>query len=176
MQTEIRIVGLGDVLQPDRVAIVRAIKLLFQPLGWKGSNPIKWGCVADPEKIQVINGQIPYTWVALSSSGNVTGSVSVVLGDRPDLDLNPWVAGLVVHEDFRRRGIGTHLLRVVESYVRTGFDDGDMVNATGARRLYLDTERTHQEWQPEWYKARHWHFLDHYQREKTDKIVMCKDL
>ena len=173
METDYRIITLADAPIAERQRLVSAIKLLFQPLGWKGADRQKWGALADPANIQPAFGAIPLTWVALAST-EVIGSVSIVLRDRPDLDLDPWVAGLVVREDLRKRGIGTKLLHCTQNYA-TALADASGYPST-ERRLYLDTERLHQECQPEWYEARGWQFFDPGEKTARLKIVMYKDI
>jgi N-acetylglutamate synthase-like GNAT family acetyltransferase len=55
--------------------------------------------------------RIPLTVVALEE-GNVLGSASLVEHDMETrLELTPWLAGVFVGEQYRRRGIGAKLVR-----------------------------------------------------------------
>jgi GNAT superfamily N-acetyltransferase len=58
-------------------------------------------------------GQIPLTVIALSDNG-LLGSASLIEHDMDDrLELTPWLAGVFVAPEHRRRGIGTALVRRV---------------------------------------------------------------
>jgi len=60
--------------------------------------------------------QLPVTWVALDERGDALGAVAI--GDAEELrpDLTPWVWGLVVRKDARRRGVGRRLLHRLSGF------------------------------------------------------------
>jgi GNAT superfamily N-acetyltransferase len=166
----IRLIALNEVFGERRVDIVRQIKVLFIEQGWSGSDINKWGMVANPE--MEVDASIPFTLVALSDSQEdlVLGTASIVARDRKDLSFGPWLAGLVVHPGHRREGIGTKLVQNIEAYAR------GIADSLSEPILYLDTERTFQEDQPEWYERRGWKLIDETRRHDRSKLVMLTNL
>jgi GNAT superfamily N-acetyltransferase len=72
---------------------------------------------------------IPCAWVAFADAAPV-GSVSLVENNMDTRkDLSPWLAALYVIPSYRRRGIGTALVRRCEQEAWS----------TGVKRLYLHT-------------------------------------
>jgi GNAT superfamily N-acetyltransferase len=74
-------------------------------------------------------GQIPSVFIAFSG-GTLFGSAMLIAHDMDTrMDLTPWLAGVFVTPDYRRRGIGSALVgRVVQGAAELG-----------VRRLYLFT-------------------------------------
>ena len=98
----------------------------------------EWACLHPGETLQIRISQlesqlgyrqIPTTLVAIEN-GEALGSASLVESDleaRPDL--SPWLAGVFVGEQYRRRGIGTDLVKRIMLEAE----------ALGTRTLYLFT-------------------------------------
>lgn len=62
---------------------------------------------------------LPIAWVAHSGS-KVFGTAALRAHDLPDHDhLTPWLGGVYVAPQFRRRGIGTALCSAVEQHAKT---------------------------------------------------------
>jgi N-acetylglutamate synthase-like GNAT family acetyltransferase len=84
---------------------------------------------------------IPSMYVALDQ--NVIGSAAIVTSDmdsRPDL--SPWLASVFVHSNYRHKGIGARLVKVVMQEARSH----------GINTLYLFTPD-----QTDFYKRLGWH-------------------
>lgn len=80
----------------------------------------EWGH-ADPEgsvdtwtdalRERTLRDKIPTTYVALSDSNTLLGAVTLVDSDmEAHKELTPWLAGLYVHPDHRKKGIGSALV------------------------------------------------------------------
>jgi GNAT superfamily N-acetyltransferase len=158
--------------QADRQLMVAQIRQLFQPYGWTGSKPAKWGYLADPRGEHSVS--LPWTVVALIGC-DVVGSASLVRRDNSELDCGPWLAGLVVHPDYKKQGIGSVLIAEVERHAahlhRCGHPD--MLEG----KIYLDTERTINAFDSvAMYARRGWNFLSSEYEHRQDGIVMSKTL
>ena len=79
----------------------------------------------------------------------------------PAHDLTPWLAGLVIHQDHRGRGIGTALVRAVETHAAS----------TGVVRLYLYT------WQARrFYEALGWLEVQTFAQDGEPMALMSRAL
>ncbi len=87
----------------------------------------EWGTLMAPwsldgarrELVSHLDGEFPTTFVALSAHGDVLGSASLIAEDAPELSAySPWLASLIVHPDWRGRGIGTRLTEAVVERAR----------------------------------------------------------
>lgn len=94
--------------------------------------------------------------------GKLAGSVLLV---RDELDaahaLTPWLAGLVVAQDFRSRGIGSALVRAVEAHGR----------AQGVETLHLYTWNTRP-----FYESLGWHAVEAFQQDGEAMMLMSRNL
>jgi len=88
----------------------------------------EWGH-ADPEgnadtwtvglRERILRDEIPTTYVALSDSGTLLGSVTLVDCDMDShTELTPWLAGLYVHPEYRENGVGSALVNHLVAKVR----------------------------------------------------------
>lgn len=79
--------------------------------------------------------RIPVTWVAIDAFGRALGSVALDefdIGERRDR--SPWVVGVIVAAQSRGMGIGSRLMRVLESWAyRQGYSQAWV--ATGGRAV-----------------------------------------
>lgn len=103
--------------------------------------------------------RIPLTVVALEG-GVLLGSASLVPHDMETrMELTPWMAGVYVGEDYRRRGIGAELVRQITA-------EAGKLNVP---LLYLYT--VHSE---KFYAALGWTLLEHTShREQSVAIMTC---
>ena len=74
---------------------------------------------------------LPMTWVAIAEDDTAIGAVGLGEFDPPShQDRSPWVLGMIVRPDRRRRGVGRQLLQALETHAaRLGF--GTVWVATG---------------------------------------------
>ncbi|MDR3616608.1 MAG: GNAT family N-acetyltransferase [Candidatus Obscuribacterales bacterium] len=154
----------------DRQLMVAQIRQLFAPYGWTGSKPAKWGYLADPRGEH--SSSLPWT-IAACIGCEVVGSASLVRRDNSEHDCGPWLAGLVVHPDYKKLGIGSILIAEVERHAahihRCGHPD--MLEG----KIYLDTERTINAFDSvAMYARRGWDFLSSEYEHRQDGIVMSK--
>jgi GNAT superfamily N-acetyltransferase len=155
-----------------RQMLAREVRKLFQPYGWTGSNPTKWGYLADPLGEHDYN--LPWTTVALIN-GEVVGSASLVRRDHSGLDCGPWLAGLVVRPDHKKSGIGSFLIREIELHAAYLHRCGHPDLLEG--KIYLDTERTINAFDSvAMYARRGWNFLSREYEHRQDGIVMTKSI
>jgi GNAT superfamily N-acetyltransferase len=106
-------------------------------------------------------GEIPTVFVAFSDS-TLFGSAMLIAHDMDIcMDLTPWLAGVFVAPDYRRRGIGSALVgRVVECAARLG-----------VRRLYLYTPSAAQ-----MYSRLGWSAVERTGYRGADVLVMSRDV
>ncbi|TGP23671.1 MULTISPECIES: GNAT family N-acetyltransferase [unclassified Mesorhizobium] len=79
----------------------------------------------------------------------------------PAHDLTPWLAGLVVDEHYRGRGVGAALLMAVEAHAAS----------VGVSKLYLYT------WQARrFYEALGWTALEAFEQEGEPMVLMARSL
>jgi len=106
-------------------------------------------------------GTIPTTVVALLA-GKLVGSASLVEHDMESRQgLSPWISTVYVHPDYRRRGIGTRLVRHLEEEAkRLGFE-----------RLYLFTPDMRS-----FYETFGWTVLEETQHRGRPTTIMEKQL
>jgi N-acetylglutamate synthase-like GNAT family acetyltransferase len=98
----------------------------------------QWGTILDektPEarikklKAHMNRDQLPIAWVA-HANGQLLGTAALRVHDLEGReDLTPWLGGVFVGSEFRRRGIGAALCATVEKAART----------RGTQALYLFT-------------------------------------
>ena len=106
-------------------------------------------------------GEIPTTFVAFTGS-TVIGSATLLAHDMDTrMDLTPWLGGVYVASDYRRRGIGSELVgRVVEVAARLGVP-----------RLYLYTPSAEQ-----MYSRLGWLPIERTHYHGADVVVMSYDV
>ena len=106
-------------------------------------------------------GAIPTTFIALSD-GTLFGSAMLVAHDMDTrMELTPWLAGVFVAPDYRRRGIGSALVgRVVECAAQLG-----------VRRLYLYTPNAEQ-----MYSRLGWLAFERKHYRGADVVIMLYDV
>jgi GNAT superfamily N-acetyltransferase len=168
----LRLVALGTQSQDDREVMAAQIRKLFQPYGWTGSNPDKWGALANPRG--PIERLLPWTVVALIGC-DVVGSASLVRRDHSELNCGPWLAGLVVHPDYKKLGIGSLLIDKVDRHAARLHRYGHEAVREG--KIYLDTERTINAFDSvAMYARRGWNFLSSEYEHRQDGIVMSKSV
>jgi GNAT superfamily N-acetyltransferase len=106
-------------------------------------------------------GGIPIVLVAFSES-TLIGSAMLIAHDMDNrMDLTPWLAGVFVAPDYRRRGIGSALVkRVVECATQLG-----------VRRLYLYTPSAEQ-----MYSRLGWSAIERTYYHGANVVLMSYDL
>jgi predicted N-acetyltransferase YhbS len=97
------------------------------------------------------------------ADGAVVGSGLLVSRELEQYhDLGPWLAGLVVHSDWRGRGVGSMLVRAVEDHARRN----------GSQQLYLYTYGAER-----FYRALDWSLSEHFtDRDGASCALMVRDL
>jgi GNAT superfamily N-acetyltransferase len=137
-------------------------------------DPKKWGYLGDPPG-ELQTGGIPTTLVAVTSKDGYRGAVSIVSYDLTHelyRGLGPWMGGLLVHPNYRGKGIGESL---VSGCVQ-------LAAAMGIERLYLFTEG--RDVGVDWYKSIGWRvhvnipdFWDgHTNEQRTVMIIRPSDI
>ncbi|UCI09081.1 GNAT family N-acetyltransferase [Mesorhizobium sp. B1-1-8] len=76
-------------------------------------------------------------------------------------ELTPWLAGLIVGEAHRGRGVGTALVRTVEAHAASA----------GVRRLYLYTWDARR-----FYEALGWSAVETFEQDGEPMLLMSRDL
>jgi len=105
--------------------------------------------------------QLPIAWVA-HADGQLFGTAALRLHDIEEReDLTPWLGGVFVGEQFRRRGIGAALGTAVEQAARS----------RGVHTLYLFTLD-----KQAWYWRQGWKLLAPCVRHERDGEIMSKRL
>lgn len=105
--------------------------------------------------------QLPIAWVA-HANGQLLGTAALRVHDLEGReDLTPWLGGVFVGSDFRRRGIGAALCATVE----------DAARSRGIQTLYLFTldKQT-------WYSGMGWTLLAPCVWHDRSGDIMCKQL
>jgi len=106
-------------------------------------------------------GEIPSVFVAFSD-GTLFGSAMLIAHDMDTrMDLTPWLAGVFVAPDYRRRGIGSALIERVVGCAA----------ALGVRRLYLYTPSVAQ-----MYSRLGWSAVERTSYRGADVAVMSYDV
>jgi predicted N-acetyltransferase YhbS len=104
---------------------------------------------------------IPCAWIAFAGEAPV-GTVSLIEHNMDTkMDLRPWLAALFVLPEYRRRGVGTSLVRRCE----------DEARSVGERRLYLYTLTGEA-----FYERLGWSVISREQYEGEDTVVMERGL
>ena len=105
--------------------------------------------------------QLPVAWVA-HANGEVLGTAALRVHDLEGReDLSPWLGGVFVGPDFRRRGIGEALCATVE----------DAARSRGIQTLYLFTLD-----KQAWYSRLGWRILGPCMWHDRAGDIMCKQL
>jgi len=106
-------------------------------------------------------GEIPTVFVAISD-GRLLGSAMLIAHDMDTrMELTPWLAGVFVAPDYRRRGIGSALVERVIGCAAT----------LGVRRLYLYTPGAEQ-----MYLRLGWSAIERTNYRGADVAVMSYDV
>jgi GNAT superfamily N-acetyltransferase len=106
-------------------------------------------------------GGVPCVFVAFEARA-LLGSAGLVPHDLPERpQWEPWLAGVYVKPDERRRGIGTALVSRVEAKAR----------GLGVRQLYLYTARAE-----DFYARRGWQVIERLERVGEQQVVMALEL
>ena len=104
--------------------------------------------------------QIPTALVAVSE-GQVIGTVALKDRELQHFSFSPWLAGLFVAPEFRRKGIGALLVRAAESEA----------SSLGVQRLYLYTPESQG-----YYEHLGWSLIGHCQVPSGSVAIMGKAL
>src|SRR5512133_2576140 len=106
-------------------------------------------------------GEIPTIFIAFQD-GVLWGSAMLLAHDMDTrMELTPWLAGVIVARDYRRRGIGSALVGKVIECAASG----------GAKRLYLYTPGAEQ-----MYVRLGWSFVERTQYLGAEVVVMSYDM
>ena len=130
---------------------------------WKTINPAETvkGRIEKYQK-HLNRDSLPLAWVAFSEQW-VFGIAALRRFDLPDrMDLSPWLGGVFVVPDFRRRGIGEALCKEVELYAKS------LENTQKLFLFTLDLQR--------WYEKMGWKFYDDCIWQGNKGVIMQKDL
>ena len=105
--------------------------------------------------------ELPIAWVA-HADGQLFGTAALRVHDLEEReDLTPWLGGVFVGSDFRRRGIGAALCASVE----------DAARSRGVQTLYLFTLD-----KQAWYARLGWTLLSPCVWHERPGDIMCKQL
>jgi GNAT superfamily N-acetyltransferase len=109
----------------------------------------EWGCAPEPVDpafwISVTGDeagtdQLPMTWVAIGSAGRAVGAVGLGLFDIEERrDRSPWLLGMVVDPNERRRGVGRLLLETVCAWAEVTHWSGVWVATGGAAVTFYES-------------------------------------
>ena len=112
-------------------------------------------------KAHMNRDQLPIAWVA-HANGQLLGTAALRVHDLEGReDLTPWLGGVFVGSQFRRRGIGAALCTTVEDAART----------RGIQTLYLFTLD-----KQAWYSRQGWTVLAPCVWHERPGDIMCKQL
>jgi GNAT superfamily N-acetyltransferase len=135
MDETITLALLADV--PERISDVGAIRWL--EWGYDDPSAEEW---IDITAREAGRDELPVTWVALDEHGSALGAVALGADDDALTEAErdrrtPWLLGLVVRRDSRRRGIGRRLVAQLEEAARTrGHDRVWVVTGSDAVGFY----------------------------------------
>lgn len=105
--------------------------------------------------------KLPIAWIA-HADRKLLGSAALRVHDLDEReDLSPWLGGVIVGPDFRRRGIGAALCLTVE----------DAARSRGIKKLYLFTHD-----KQTWYLRLGWTLLEPCVWHGLAMDIMCKEL
>jgi GNAT superfamily N-acetyltransferase len=91
------------------------------------TDPAFWVSVTGDEAGRI---SLPVSWVAVDADGQAVGAVGLGKFDIEERrDRSPWVLGMIVHPDQRRRGIGRLLLATL----------GDWAKSRGTMQVWVAT-------------------------------------
>jgi N-acetylglutamate synthase-like GNAT family acetyltransferase len=112
-------------------------------------------------KAHMNRDELPIAWVA-HANGQLLGTAALRVHDLEEReDLTPWLGGVFVGSDFRRRGIGAALCATVE----------DAARSRGIQTLYLFTLD-----KQAWYLRLGWAVLGPCVWHQRAGDIMCKQL
>lgn len=112
-------------------------------------------------KAHMNRDKLPIAWVA-HASGQLLGTAALRVHDLDGCeDLTPWLGGVFVGSQFRRRGIGATLCATVE----------DAARSRGIQTLYLFTLD-----KQVWYSHLGWRVLGPHVWHQSSVDIMCKQL
>jgi len=81
------------------------------------TDPDFWVSVTGEEAGRI---SLPVSWVAVDADGQAVGAVGLGKFDIEERrDRSPWVLGMIVHRDARRRGIGRMLLATLADWAKS---------------------------------------------------------
>jgi GNAT superfamily N-acetyltransferase len=81
------------------------------------TDPDFWVSVTGEEAGRI---SLPVSWVAVDADGQAVGAVGLGKSDIEERrDRSPWVLGMIVHPDHRRRGIGRQLLATLADWAKS---------------------------------------------------------
>jgi N-acetylglutamate synthase-like GNAT family acetyltransferase len=130
----------------------------------------RWGAILDEEtraarikklETHLNRDELPIAWVA-HANGQVLGTAALRVHDLEDRqDLTPWLGGVLVGPQFRRRGIGEALCAAVEEQARS----------RGIETLYLFTLELEA-----WYSRQGWKALASCVWHERPGLIMNKQL
>lgn len=108
----------------------------------------------------ITDQSIPKSYVVLNESGNLMGTFALKLEDlhsRPDL--SPWLGSVVVVPAYRRRGVGSYIVRQAER----------LAKELAYSKLYLYTPD-----QETWYAKQGWQLIERTSSGKFPVSLMSK--
>jgi GNAT superfamily N-acetyltransferase len=131
----------------------------------------EWGHAPEPEDVQwwthmttteAGRDALPVTWVAMDQRGNPVGAVGLNEFDPDEMrDCSPWVIGMLVAPEQRGAGVGTQLLRTLETWaIQHGY-----------RQLWVATESAEG-----FYARRGWQLADSISRPWGEASILERQL
>jgi GNAT superfamily N-acetyltransferase len=84
----------------------------------KPPEPVEFSYWLDTTRSEAGRDEVPMTWVAIDSDGRAVGAVGILQFDPDDFrDRSPWLVGMIVAPEWRNQGIGSRLVRALETWV-----------------------------------------------------------
>lgn len=140
---------MNTTFSPAKVELLADNEQLIEAIGelrWR-----EWGHAPEPTDrnwwVEVTSYEagrdhLPITWVAINAEGKAIGAVGLGEFDIEERqDRSPWVLGMIVHPDYRVRGIGRLLLTHLEAWAKNqGYKQVWVANEGQAVNFYQKCE------------------------------------
>jgi GNAT superfamily N-acetyltransferase len=124
------------------------------------TDPEFWVSVTGEEAGRI---SLPVSWVAVDGDGQALGAVGLGQFDIEERrDRSPWVMGMIVRPDQRRRGIGRLLLATL----------ADWAKSRGALQVWVATGAT----ALSFYNSCGWNTVETFSRGPEDTTVLTRQL
>ncbi len=102
----------------DHPSLISGVAKLRWAEWGKPPEPVEFSYWHETTTNEAGREAIPVTWVAIDSQGQAVGAVGILEFDPDDFrDRSPWLVGMIVAPDRRSEGIGSQLVRALETWV-----------------------------------------------------------